>query len=49
VINQRTKEMFSFDNVFSDRATTTELFEKAVKENVKTAVDGFNVTVFAYG
>lgn len=41
--------MFSFDNVFSDKASTTELFEKAVKENVKTAIEGFNVTVFAYG
>lgn len=41
--------MFSFDNVFSDKTSTTELFEKAVKENVKTAIEGFNVTVFAYG
>jgi hypothetical protein len=48
-MNIRTKEMFSFDNVFSEGVSTQEIFDQQVKELVHTAMKGINVTVFAYG
>lgn len=41
--------MFSFDNVFGDGVSTQEIFDLQVKELVNTAMEGINVTVFAYG
>src|SRR5687767_9620021 len=49
LMNVRTKEMFSFDNVFGEKMTTDEIFNVQVKELVNTAMQGINVTVFAYG
>ena len=49
VMNVRTKEMFSFDSVFGDGACTQQIFDGQVKELVNTAMQGINVTVFAYG
>lgn len=49
VMNIRTKEMFSFDNVFGEKMTTLDIFDQQVKELVHTALKGINVTVFAYG
>ena len=49
LLNVRTKEMFSFDSVFGEGVNTHEIFEKQVKELVTTAMEGINVTVFAYG
>jgi hypothetical protein len=35
--------------VFDESATTSEIFERAVKGLVRSVVDGYNGTVFAYG
>jgi len=45
----RTKEMFTFDHVFSPDIKTEEIFEQQVKELVHNSLQGFNQTVFAYG
>jgi hypothetical protein len=49
IINVKTKEMFTFDNVFGERAHTQQIFDSQVKELVISAMQGFNVTAFAYG
>ena len=41
--------MFTFDLVFNERVSTQEIFDSQVKELVATAMQGINVTVFAYG
>jgi len=48
-MNVRTKEMFSFDNVFGEKVQTQDIFDQEVSELVNTALKGINVTVFAYG
>ncbi len=49
IMNVKTKEMFTFDNVFGERAHTQQIFDSQVKELVISAMQGFNVTAFAYG
>jgi centromeric protein E len=49
LMNVRTKEMFTFDNIFGEKAVTLDIFHGQVKEQVITALQGINVTVFAYG
>jgi len=41
--------MFAFDMVFGEKSTTQEIFDYQVRELVSTAMQGINVTVFAYG
>ena len=41
--------MFSFDSVFGEGVATQEIFDRQVRELVVTAMEGINVTVFAYG
>jgi hypothetical protein len=35
--------------VFGDNSTTQQIFDSQIKELVLTAMQGINVTVFAYG
>lgn len=49
IINSRTKETFSFDKVFGQDYSTTDIFEQNIKNHVESAVKGINVTIFAYG
>lgn len=49
LVNTRTKEAFSFDQVFGPEVTTESIFNDQVKELVHNALDGINQTVFAYG
>ena len=49
IMNVKTKEMFTFDSVFGERAHTQQIFDSQIKELVLSAVQGFNVTAFAYG
>ena len=49
LLNQRNKEVFSFDQVFNSSANTQEIFQSQVASLIETLLEGFNVTVFAYG
>ncbi|KMT00370.1 hypothetical protein BVRB_9g216780 isoform A [Beta vulgaris subsp. vulgaris] len=40
---------YAFDKVFGPNATTEEVYDVAARPVVKTAMDGINGTVFAYG
>jgi len=42
VLNQRTKEMFTFDSVFSDSVSTDQVFEQFAKDHVETAMQGIS-------
>jgi centromeric protein E len=49
VDNIQMDEQWQFDHVFDEKATTKEVYEKAAKNVVTAALDGFNGTIFAYG
>ena len=49
LINTRTKEAFSYDQIFGPEVTTETIFNDQVKELVHNSLDGINQTVFAYG
>lgn len=40
---------FCFDKVFDEDATQADVYQGAASDLVKTALNGFNSTVFAYG
>ncbi|CAH3166981.1 unnamed protein product [Pocillopora meandrina] len=40
---------FTFDYVFPPKASQTEVYEKCVEPLVKSCMEGYNATVFAYG
>lgn len=48
-MNVKTKEMFSYDYVFSETCSTQSIFTLQVEDLINTAMEGINVTVFAYG
>ena len=37
------------DRVYNDNNTTQDIFNQEAKKLVLSALDGFNVTIFAYG
>jgi hypothetical protein len=43
------KEIMKFDKVFPDTATTKEIFQTSIIDFIKTALEGKNITVMAYG
>lgn len=49
LMNSRTKELHSFDQVFDQEVTTLQVFDQSVKGLVHNALQGINQTVFAYG
>ena len=49
LVNTRTKEAFSFDQVFGPEISTQTIFSEQVKDLVHNSLDGINQTVFAYG
>jgi centromeric protein E len=49
IMNVKSKEMFTFDRIYGERTHTQEIFDSQVKELVISAMQGFNVTTFAYG
>jgi hypothetical protein len=40
---------FTFDNVFDERCTQREIYEKAARPIVASVMEGYNGTIFAYG
>lgn len=42
LMNLRTKEMFSFDNVFTHEVTTKQIFNEQVKDLVHNSLKGIN-------
>jgi len=44
----RSPKSFSFDSVFDERSTQEDIFSEC-QSLVSSAIDGFNVTIFAYG
>ena len=49
IMNTRSKEVFTFDNVFGADVSTETIFDSQIKDIVQAALDGINQTVFAYG
>ena len=49
LMNKRTKEVYTFDQVYGDDIRTKQIFDCEVKEIVKAALNGINQTVFVYG
>ncbi len=47
--NAKTKELYSFDDVYDQDASTKQIFDQSVKSLVHNALIGINQTVFAYG
>ena len=43
------KQKFSFERVYNRHATQMDVFEETVRPSVLASLDGYNVTVFAYG
>lgn len=46
---EQSKQTFKFERVFNRNANQMEIFEESVRPSVLAALDGYNVTVFAYG
>jgi len=42
LMNKRTKEVYTFDNVYGADVQTKEIFDCEVKEIVKAALNGIN-------
>eukprot|EP01094_Clydonella_sp_ATCC50884_P019038 TRINITY_DN3635_c0_g2_i2.p1 TRINITY_DN3635_c0_g2~~TRINITY_DN3635_c0_g2_i2.p1 ORF type:complete len:1107 (-),score=368.20 TRINITY_DN3635_c0_g2_i2:148-3303(-) len=48
--NNRSGQLFQFDRVFADPATTQEeVYELAARDSIDNLLKGFNATIFAYG
>ncbi|KAK9172017.1 Kinesin motor domain protein [Cryptosporidium meleagridis] len=43
------KAHYYFDHVFDDKSTNYLIYDKLIKDAVKTCLSGINVTIFAYG
>ncbi|RGB37434.1 P-loop containing nucleoside triphosphate hydrolase protein [Rhizophagus diaphanus] len=49
VVEGEKRQVFSFDNVFPPETTQEEIYDKAVENLVAKFIEGFNVTILAYG
>ena len=45
----KAERSFVFDNVYGVEHTTGDLYEQSVAPLLQKALDGYNVTIFAYG
>ncbi|KAI9204309.1 P-loop containing nucleoside triphosphate hydrolase protein [Polychytrium aggregatum] len=43
------EQLFSFDRVFSEKDTQADVYCRTAKDLIPSLLDGYNVTVFAYG
>ncbi|CAG8461354.1 23014_t:CDS:2, partial [Rhizophagus irregularis] len=49
VVEGEKRQVFSFDNVFPPETTQEEIYDKSVENLVAKFIEGFNVTILAYG
>ncbi|RIA95018.1 P-loop containing nucleoside triphosphate hydrolase protein [Glomus cerebriforme] len=49
VVEGEKRQVFNFDNVFPPETTQQEIYEKSVENLVNKFIEGFNVTILAYG
>ncbi len=43
------QKRFQFDNVFDNKVSTDIVYKKTVRRLIKSILEGYNGTVFAYG
>ena len=43
------QKRFRFDNVFDRKVPTNTVYKKTVRRLIKSILEGYNATVFAYG
>lgn len=44
-----TNELYTFDQIYNEHMSTPEIFEGQFKNMILQALNGYNVTIFAYG
>ena len=49
LINNKTKEIFTFDSIISSSTTNEAVFSSLIKNNLSCLLQGINVSIFAYG
>jgi hypothetical protein len=47
--DEQRKQTFKFERVYNRNATQMDVFEETARPSVLAALDGYNVTIFAYG
>ena len=49
VLKEYDKKTFNYDHVYPEKSTQEEIFEETSKEVVKSVLNGYHGTIFAYG
>ncbi|CAG8480243.1 43032_t:CDS:2 [Gigaspora margarita] len=49
VVEQEKRQIFQFDHVFSPETTQQEVYERAIENMITKFLEGYNVTILAYG
>jgi Cdc6-like AAA superfamily ATPase len=46
---KKARERFAFERVYGRDASQQEVFENTCRPSIMNAIEGYNVTIFAYG
>ena len=49
IVNVKTKDKFTYDNVYSGISSNIEIFNNSIKDSINSFLKGVNVSIFAYG
>ena len=49
ILKEYDKKTFTYDHVYPEKSTQSEIFDETSKEVVKSVLKGYNGTIFAYG
>ena len=49
ILKEYDKKTFTYDHLYNEKSTQSEIFDDTSKEVVKSVLKGFNGTIFAYG
>lgn len=49
IVNMKSKDIFSYDRVFTPECQNADIFNESVKDNLSQIFKGINVSIFAYG